>query len=132
MDEEFSEVDRIGFMGHSGGFQIRKITEIEYEFKATICEFHLNSGGITHGGFIMTLMDSGLGTSVYRSLGGQQKIATISLNVNFVAPSHKGETLTGSAKILKKTRSLVFVRGEVYVDDRVVATADGVWKILAK
>jgi len=50
--------------------------------------------------------------------------------VKFVAPSHQGETLIGSAHIVKKTRSMVFVRGELFVEDKVVATADGIWKIL--
>ena len=117
-------------MGHNGGFQFRQISDSEYEYRATIQGFHLNSGGITHGGFIMTLMDSGLGTSVYRSLGGNKRIATISLDVKFIAPSHQGESLIGTARIIKKTRSMVFVRGELFAADRVIATGDGIWKIL--
>ena len=130
MGIKFEETGHIGYMGHNGGFQFRQISDSEYEFKATIQDFHLNSGGITHGGFIMTLMDSGLGTSVYQSLGGEKKIATISLDVKFVAPSHEGDILLGSAKIIKKTRSMVFVRGELQVEGHVIATGDGIWKIL--
>jgi acyl-coenzyme A thioesterase PaaI-like protein len=130
MGIKFEEAGRIGYMGHNGGFQFRQISDSEYEYKATIQDFHLNSGGITHGGFIMTLMDSGLGTSVYQSLGGEKKISTISLDVKFVAPSHEGDILFGSAKIIKKTRSMVFVRGELQVEGLVIATGDGIWKIL--
>ena len=130
MGTKFRKVGLIGYMGHNGGFQFRQISDSEYEYKATIQAFHLNSGGITHGGFIMTLMDSGLGTSVYQSLGGDKKIATISLDVKFVAPSREGDILVGSAKIIKKTRSMVFVRGELRLEDNVIATGDGIWKIL--
>jgi uncharacterized protein (TIGR00369 family) len=130
MDITFEEVGHLGYMGHNGGFQFRQISETEYEYRATIQDFHLNNSGITHGGFIMTLMDSGLGISVYRSLGGDKKIATISLDVKFVAPSHRGDVLAGSARIIKKTRSMVFVRGELQVEDHVIATGDGIWKIL--
>ena len=130
MDVTFEEAGQIGFMGHNGGFEFRQISDTEYEYRATIQEYHLNSGGITHGGFIMTLMDSGLGTSVYRSLGGEKRIATISLDVKFIAPSQQGETLVGSARIIKKTRSMVFVRGELFMGDKVIATGDGIWKIL--
>ncbi len=130
MDITFEEVGHLGYMGHNGGFQFRQVSDLEYEYRATIQDFHLNNNGITHGGFIMTLMDSGLGTSVYRSLGGDKKIATISLDVKFVAPSHKGDILVGSARIIKKTRSMVFVRGELQVEDHVIATGDGIWKIL--
>lgn len=130
MEIEFEEVGHLGYMGHNGGFQFRQISDSEYEYRATIREFHLNSGGITHGGFIMTLLDSGLGTAVYRSLGGDKRIATISLDVKFVAASHEGETLIGSARILKKTRSMVFARGELNVGNNVIATGNGIWKIL--
>jgi len=128
--EELEEIGQLGYMGHNGGLQFRRISELQGEFQATIEDYHLNSGGITHGGYIMTLLDSGLGTAVFRLLGGERRIATISLNVNFVAASHAGETLIGSARIIKKTRSMVFVRGELCVGDKIIATADGIWKIL--
>ncbi len=130
MEIKFEEAGHLGYMGHNGGFQFRQISDSEYEYRATIQDFHLNSGGITHGGFIMTLLDSGLGTSVYLSLGGDKKIATISLDVKFVAPSREGDTIIGTARIIKKTRSMVFVQGELHVEDHVIATGDGIWKIL--
>ena len=48
---------------------ILEISENEYEFKATIKEFHLNKREITHGGFICSLIDTGAGTAVYRTTG---------------------------------------------------------------
>jgi uncharacterized protein (TIGR00369 family) len=130
MEMKFEQAGLVGYMRHSGGFQFRQIADSKYEYRATIHEYHLNSGGITHGGFIMTLLDSGLGTAVYHSLGSEKKIATISLDVKFVAPSRKGDTLIGSAEILKRTRSMVFVRGELRLDQQIIATGDGIWKIL--
>ena len=94
MEIQFKEAGDLGFMGHNGGFQFRRISDLEYEYRATVQDFHLNSGGITHGGFIMTLMDSGLGTSVYQLLGGEKKIATISLDVKFVARAARATHLS--------------------------------------
>jgi len=131
MEIKFEEAGGLGYMGHNGGFQFRRISDLEYEYRATIQDFHLNSGGITHGGFIMTLLDSGLGTAVYRSLGGGKRIATIALDVKFVAASGEGETLIGSARIIRRTQSMVFVRGELRSDNKIIATGDGIWKILA-
>lgn len=130
MMNEFKEVGHLGFMKHNGGFQFRKVSDSKFEFRATVQDFHLNSGGITHGGFIMSLMDSGLGTAVYQFLGGATRIATISLDVKFIGASHAADTLSGSATILKKTRSMVFIRGDLYRGSHIVATADGIWKIL--
>lgn len=131
MAADFEEAGLIGYMGHNGGFRFRQVSEAEYEFAAEVHSFHLNSGGITHGGYLMTLMDSGLGTAIYRMLGGEKRIATIALDVKFVAPSHEGDILHGSAAIIRKTRSMVFIRGELRVGDTIIATAEGIWKILS-
>jgi uncharacterized protein (TIGR00369 family) len=130
MDETFEQISVVGFMKHNGGLQFRKITTSDYQFKALVQEIHLNPGGITHGGFIMSLMDSGMGTAAHRVLGPQVRAATISFDVKFIAPSTTGDLLMGTAKVLKKTRSLVFMQGEVRCGESLIATAEGIWKVL--
>ena len=44
----------------------------------------------------------------------------------------KVQKLVGKAKIQKKTRSMVFLTCELTVENKIVATASGVWKILIK
>ncbi|SHO43794.1 PaaI family thioesterase [Desulfopila aestuarii] len=130
MDTEFEQVSHTGFMQHNGGMLFRKISELEYQFKTTVQEYHLNPGGITHGGFIMSLLDSGLGTAVHRLLAPDARAATISFDVKFISGSSSGDVLLGTAWVLKKTRSLIFVRGEISCGERLIATAEGVWKVL--
>ncbi len=130
MDEIFQQISVVGFMKHNGGMELRKIAESAYQFKATVNDYHLNPGGITHGGFIMSLLDSGMGTSAFRSLGGQKRIATISFDVKFISASTTGDVLLGTAKVLRKTRSLVFMQGEIRCGENLVATAEGIWKVL--
>ena len=43
-----------------------------------------------------------------------------------------GQTLVGKTKIQKKTKSMVFLTCELTAEDKIVATASGVWKILSK
>ncbi len=130
MEEEFRQISVVGFMKHNGGLQFRKVSESSYQFKAIVQKYHLNPGNITHGGFIMSLMDSGMGTAAHRVLGPQARAATISLDVKFVSPSTTGDLLTGTAHILKKTRSLVFMRGEIRSGKALISTAEGIWKLL--
>ncbi len=130
MDEKFQQISVIGFMKHNGGLEFRKISNSDYQFKATVQDFHLNPGGITHGGFLMSLMDSGMGTAAHRVLGAQKRAATISLDVKFISASTTGDILLGSAKVLKKTRSLVFMQGEIRCGERLISTAEGIWKVL--
>lgn len=130
MEDEFELVSVTGFMKHNGGIWFKEVSESTYQFKATVQDLHLNPGGITHGGFICSLMDSGMGTSAHRALGPKARAATISLDVKFIDASTTGDVLLGTAEILRKTRSLVFVHGQLRVDKRIVASAEGIWKLL--
>ena len=63
-------------MKHNGGLEFRTISETDYQFRTRIQDIHLNPGSVTHGGFIMSLMDSGMGTAAHRVLGKNARAAT--------------------------------------------------------
>ena len=117
-------------MKHNGGLEFRTISKSDYQFRARVQDIHLNPGGITHGGFIMSLMDSGMGTAAHRALGAKARAATISFDVKFISASKEGDLLLGSAKVLRRTRSLVFMQGEIVCGEQLIATAEGIWKVL--
>ena len=130
MSNEFEQISlKPGFMKHNGGLLFKTISESEYEFKATIKESHLNAANITHGGFIATFIDAGAGTAAHR-VTDQKPCVTISLEIKFISPVNLGQELIGKAKIQKKTKSMVFLTCELTTENKIVATASGVWKIL--
>ena len=130
MTDNFEQISlKQGFMKHNGGLLFKKISNNEYEFKTTIKENHLNSAGITHGGFIAAFVDAGAGTAAHRSARGSPCV-TISLELKFISVVKLGQELVGKTKIQKKTKSMVFLTCELTVEDKIVATASGVWKIL--
>ena len=130
MSNEFKQISlKRGFMKHNGGLLFKTISESEYEFKATIKESHLNAAGITHGGFIATFIDAGAGTAAHR-VADQKPCVTISLEIKFISPVNLGQELVGKTKIQKKTKSMVFLTCELITENKIVATASGVWKIL--
>ena len=130
MSNEFEQISlKPGFMKHNGGLLFKTISESEYEFKATIKENHLNAAGITHGGFIATFIDAGAGTAAHR-VADQKPCVTISLEIKFISPVNLGQELIGKTKIQKKTKSMVFLTSELTTENKIVATASGVWKIL--
>ena len=132
MSNEFEQISlKPGFMKHNGGLLFKTISESEYEFKATIKESHLNAAGITHGGFIATFIDAGAGTAAHR-VADQKPCVTISLEIKFISPVKLGQELIGKTKIQKKTKSMVFLTCELITENKIVATASGVWKILNK
>ena len=132
MSNEFEQISlKAGFMKHNGGILFKTISKNEYQFKTTIKENHLNAAGITHGGFIAALVDAGAGTAAHRVAEGNPCV-TISLELQFISPAQLGQELIGSTKIQKKTRSMVFLTCEMTADNKIIATASGVWKILGK
>ena len=52
------------------------------------------------------------------------------MSINFIGGSKPGDEVIGYAKIKKQTRSLVFMYGELKCNDKLLATAEGIWKIL--
>ena len=132
MKNEFEQISiKPGFMKHNGGVLFKTISENEYQFKTTIKENHLNAAGITHGGFIAALIDAGAGTAAHKS-AEKNPCVTISLELKFISAVRLEQELVGKTKIQKKTKSMIFLTCEMFADNKIVATASGIWKILNK
>ena len=132
MSNDFEQISiKPGFMKHNGGVLFRAISEIEYEFKSKINENHMNAAGITHGGYLSALVDAGSGTAAHRAAGNVPCV-TISLDLKFIGTSKLGDEIIGHAKILKKTKTLVFLFCELKCNNKIITSASGVWKILMK
>ena len=130
MSNDFEQISlKPGFMKHNGGVLFRNISENEYEFKSTVNKNHLNAAGITHGGYLSALIDAGAGTAAHRSAENAPCV-TISLDLKFIGASKIGDEITGNVKILKKTKTLVFLFCELRSNEKIITSASGVWKIL--
>ena len=130
MTEKFEQISlKPGFMRHNGGVMFRNVSDTEYEFKSTINRNHLNSAGITHGGYLSALVDAGAGTAAHRSADNAPCV-TISLDLKFIGASKEGDEIIGSVKILKKTKTLIFLFCELKCKNKIITSASGVWKIL--
>jgi|TARA_B110000014_G_scaffold122479_1_gene84145 uncharacterized protein (TIGR00369 family) len=132
MSNDFEQISiKPGFMKHNGGVLFKTISEDTYQFKTIIKENHLNAAGITHGGFIAAFIDAGAGSAAHKSIGNNPCV-TISLEIKFISPVLLNQELIGNVKIQKKTKSMVFITCELLVENKIIATASGVWKILKK
>ncbi len=132
MSNNFEQISvNPGFMKHNGGVLFRTISETEYEFKSIINKNHLNAIGITHGGYLSALIDSGAGTAAHRA-AGKVPCVTISLDIKFIGSSKEGDEIVGHARILKRTKTLVFLFCELSCDSKIITSASGIWKILKK
>ena len=130
MSGKFEQISlKQGFMKHNGGVMFKNVSETEYEFKSTVNQNHLNAAGITHGGYLAALIDAGAGTAAHRSADNAPCV-TISLDIKFIGASRSGDEIIGKVKILKKTKTLVFLFCELKCNNAIITSASGVWKII--
>jgi|TARA_B110000881_G_C18408772_1_gene429825 uncharacterized protein (TIGR00369 family) len=118
-----------GFMKYNGGLSLKKINDLNYEFEVEVKEFHLNTGKIAHGGFLSTIADSGMGTAAHQTFGNKRCV-TISLDIKFISAAFLGQILKGKVRILKKTKTLVFISCEITNQNTSIVFSSGVWKII--
>ena len=118
-----------GFMQNIGDLSFKKINEKNFQFSIKIIEKFLNTGGIAHGGFIATIADTGMGNAAHIA-AGNKRCVTINLDIKFISAGKMNDEIIGNVKILKKTKTLVFLFCEILCVDKMVASASGVWKIL--
>jgi Uncharacterized protein, possibly involved in aromatic compounds catabolism len=91
----------------------------------------LNRNGTLHGGALLALADHALGYTSSDTTGGTKQ-ATIHLGLDFVAPAYENEFVSVETSVTRRTRSIVFVNAVLSVEDRIVATASGLWKMLGR
>lgn len=126
--EGWERVEDEGFIDLVGPVFLRA-SDGAYAFRAE--QKHANLVGLVHGGMLMSVADRALGVAAMRAADGANCV-TIELGVQFVGAGRLGDWIEARPEVVRRTSSLVFLRGEVVCGDRVVATASGIWKILRR
>ena len=90
---------------------------------------HDNTQGRPHGGMIMSFLDEALGHST-QIARPDVSFSTIGFDCKFIEGSVVGDLVVAETEVIRATRSLMFMRGECKVEDRVIAVASGIWKML--
>ena len=92
---------------------------------------HCNPMQICHGGMLASFCDMLLPVSVHRKSAevGLRFLPTVSLQLDYLAPSPLGAWVEGEADVLKVTRTMVFVQGLVRADGVPAVRCSGVFKI---
>ena len=114
------------FEEHVGPFGYKVVDDaISFAFLADAR--HANSSGTLHGGILMTFADFALClTAIWDQPG--ERCVTVSCNSEFVAAGHPGELVEDSGEVVRRTRSLTFVRGQVFTEGRVLLNYSGIVK----
>jgi acyl-coenzyme A thioesterase PaaI-like protein len=121
-------VETTGFI-HLVGPLWQRLVNGEHEYALVAQDKHHNRRGLVQGGVLMTFADRTCGMTA-RAVSGKPKLATVQLDTHFVEAGKIGEILLSKPRVVRSTRSLIFVSTEVTVDKRCIAMANGVFKIL--
>jgi acyl-coenzyme A thioesterase PaaI-like protein len=119
-----------GFIGLVGPFWTKKLPNTQL-FAFLAAPKHHNRRGVVQGGMLMTFADRSLGMTAWYA-NERKPQATVHLDVHFIDAVQIGEFVEAHCRVVRRTRSLIFMSGEFAVGERTVATANGVWKALGK
>lgn len=100
-------------------------------FAMTIDERHVNRRQVMHGGMMMTYADATLG-ALAADLGEGIMSVTLNMQSQFLAPAHLGRIIEVKPELTRRTRSMLFIRGDFTVEGDIVMTASSVWKLLGQ
>jgi uncharacterized protein (TIGR00369 family) len=91
-----------------------------------VTEKHLNTIGIAHGGVTMGFLDTVFGRTARAASGGGRG-ATVQFSANFLTPAAADHWIEGEAHVTRRTRSLIFLHGRIWMGRRTLMTASGVF-----
>jgi acyl-coenzyme A thioesterase PaaI-like protein len=124
----WSIVETSGFL-HLVGPLWQRVVNGEHEYALIAEDKHHNRRGLVQGGLLMTFADRTCGMTA-RYVSGRPTLATVQLDTHFVDSGKIGEILLSKPRVVRSTRSLIFVTTEVTAEKRCIAMASGVFKIL--
>lgn len=87
------------------------------------------SGGILHGGVMMSLLDMAMAGTVARTLAPGESTASVSITTDFLRPASQGRLLA-RGRLERRGKTMAFPVGElVDAEGKLVARSTGVWAI---
>lgn len=119
-----------GFNRTVGPIRFARASDNQWHACLEIEDRHINSGGVCHGGVLLTLADVAMGAASFEAAGGHP-CATIELGSHFLAATKHGQMALAVARQERTVRELSFMSVTIHAGGRPVVRASGIWKYLA-
>jgi acyl-coenzyme A thioesterase PaaI-like protein len=91
---------------------------------------HLSPENVVHGGVIASFAEYVLYRGIGDEIGEDHARVSVEMDLKFLAAAFPNRWIYGEAHLLRKTRNLVFVAAEIFDQQRRVAFASGIWRVL--
>ena len=114
------------------GIKLEKVDEVGSYLSLELEPHHFNLYGIVHGGVYSTILDIAMGIAGGYSGKKDEKISTITLNLNINYLSEtKCEKIYATGLIARRSHKLVFCEGRITDKNKnVISTSTGVFKLI--
>ncbi len=117
------------YMRHNG--KKHRILEAgNTETTMQILEHHISSPGVAHGGSMAGFMDSVLGfCALTAAIPDGNLVSTVEFKLNYFKPIHFQDNLVGKAIVLRKGKSFIITRAEIWRGKEMVAHGQGTFNV---
>jgi len=95
-----------------------------------ICPHHCNNKGTAHGGLLATLADVSLGKSAGWSQEPRIPLVTTSLTVDYLGAARLNDWISAETDFHQVGKEMAFANCYIRSGDKVLARANGVYKVL--
>jgi uncharacterized protein (TIGR00369 family) len=89
-----------------------------------------NPTGSIQGGFIAAMLDDTMGPALAATLKAGEFAPTLTLTIQYMSQASVGK-LTGRGRIVRRGKNVCYLAGELFQDERLIATATAVALIRA-
>lgn len=124
------DIKREGFNDHIGPIRFAEVAEHDFRVALALDDRHMNSAGVCHGGVLMSVADTGMGTAAFTTAGSA--VATIDFECDFLAAAKNGQLLHGVCSVARAAREFLFMEGDFYAGERRVLRASGIWVVRSR
>lgn len=105
------------------GFEVAELTTDAAVLVGTPGPEHTNSGGIVHGGYLASLLDSATGWAVHAHVEPGVAVPHLQLNVQYLRAAVPGDPIECRARVITAGRRVFTAEGEATQNGRIVAKA---------
>jgi acyl-coenzyme A thioesterase PaaI-like protein len=92
---------------------------------------HVNGRGVVHGATLMSFADLALGQAAW-DVTDHASVVTLNMQSQFLKSAGIGDVVSVLPQLVRRTRSMLFLRGDFEVSGEVIFTASSIWKILGQ
>lgn len=91
---------------------------------------HANSGGVLHGGMLMSFADILLGQAAWNASGGP--VVTMRMVSDFLAAARPGDWVRGEARLSGRQGKSLFIEGLITVRDKPILSVEAIFQMIER